>query len=169
VKLWVQGELSTTARDPVVTDALVSWVSGLKGAPFYAHLHLMSPHHPYDPPAPFDRFVPDRSHKPVTYYPKKSYFFFEQGAPLDQAALDDMVARYDGDILFVDGVFAEPDGAARHDGRARRHGGRARLGSWRGVLRPSQLGPRAVRVRRADARSADHPLSPRFPPGHGHR
>ena len=106
VKLWVQGELSTTARDPVVTDALVSWVSGLKGAPFYAHLHLMSPHHPYDPPAPFDRFVPDRSHKPVTYYPKKSYFFFEQGAPLDQAALDDMVARYDGDILFVDGVFA---------------------------------------------------------------
>jgi arylsulfatase A-like enzyme len=104
LKLWVQGELSTTARDPVVTDALVAWVRAQHGAPFYAHLHLMSPHHPYDPPPPFDRFVPDPTHPPVTGYPKKSYFFFEQGAPLDAAARADMVARYDGDILFVDGV-----------------------------------------------------------------
>lgn len=105
VKLWVQGELSTTARDPVVTDALVSWVEAQRGVPFYAHLHLMSPHHPYDPPPPFDRFVPDPAHPPVINYPKKSYFFFEQGTPLDPAARADMVARYDGDILFVDGVF----------------------------------------------------------------
>ncbi|HWP64996.1 MAG TPA: sulfatase, partial [Candidatus Limnocylindria bacterium] len=105
VKRWVQGELSTTARDPVVTDALLAWVGAQLGVPFYAHLHLMSPHHPYDPPAPFDRFVPDPTHPPVTYYPKKSYFFFEQGEALDARALADMVARYDGDILFVDGVF----------------------------------------------------------------
>jgi arylsulfatase A-like enzyme len=64
----------------------------------------MSPHHPYDPPAPFDRFVPDPARVPVTAYPKKSYFFFDEGAPLDPAALADMVARYDGDILFADDV-----------------------------------------------------------------
>jgi arylsulfatase A-like enzyme len=88
-----------------VTNALLAWVEAQHGARFYAHLHLMSPHHPYDPPPPFDKFVPDRAHKPVTYYPKKSYFFFEDGQALDAAARADMVARYDGDILFVDGVF----------------------------------------------------------------
>jgi arylsulfatase A-like enzyme len=105
VKMLVQGELTTTARDPVVTEALLGWVAERPGQPFYAHLHLMSPHHPYDPPAPYDRFVPDPAHEPVTYYPKKSYFFFEEGEPLDAAARADMIARYDGDILFVDGVF----------------------------------------------------------------
>jgi arylsulfatase A-like enzyme len=105
VKMLVQGELSTTARDPVVTQALLRWVEERRGERFFAHLHLMSPHHPYDPPPPFDRFVPDRARQPVTYYPKKSYFFFEEGEALDAGARADMVARYDGDILFVDGVF----------------------------------------------------------------
>jgi arylsulfatase A-like enzyme len=104
VKLLVQGEFSTTARDPVVTDAFLAWAAGSE-QPFYAHLHLMSPHHPYDPPPPFDRFVPDPTHPPVTYYPKKSYFFFEEGEAIDAAAWADMIARYDGDILFADSVF----------------------------------------------------------------
>jgi arylsulfatase A-like enzyme len=105
VKMLVQGELSTTARDPVVSDAFLEWVQGLDGARFYAHLHLMSPHHPYDPPPPYDRFVPDRTRKPVTYYPKKGIFFFEEGAVLSDADRADMLARYDGDVLFADHVF----------------------------------------------------------------
>jgi arylsulfatase A-like enzyme len=105
VKMLVQGELTTTARDVVVSDAFVRWIERHRGDRFYAHLHLMSPHHPYDPPPPFDRFVPDPKHEPVTYYPKKSFFFFEEGAALPEAARADMVARYDGDILFADDVF----------------------------------------------------------------
>jgi len=105
VKMLVQGELTTTSRDVVVSDAFVRWIEQHRGDRFYAHLHFMSPHHPYDPPPPFDRFVPDPTHKPVTYYPKKSFFFFEEGAELPDAARADMVARYDGDILFADGVF----------------------------------------------------------------
>jgi choline-sulfatase len=62
----------------------------------------MSPHHPYDPPPPFDRFVPDRTHAPVKNYPRKSYRFFQGGEPLDGAALADMIARYDGDVLYAD-------------------------------------------------------------------
>jgi len=104
VKSLVQHPPSTTARDLVLADELFRWLDQIDGQPFYAHLHLMSPHHPYDPPKPFDRFVPDPSHEPVTVYPRKSYFFFDEGAPLDAAALADMVARYDGDVAFVDDV-----------------------------------------------------------------
>jgi arylsulfatase A-like enzyme len=105
VKLLVQGELSTTARDEVVAAEAVRWLEQNRAGPFYMHIQLMSPHHPYDPPPPFDKFVPDRTLKPVTYYPKKSYLFFEHGDPLDDAQRRDMVARYDGDILFADTVF----------------------------------------------------------------
>src|SRR5262249_12779692 len=83
VKMLVQGELSTTARDEVVSAEALRWLQEKRQGPFYMHIQFMSPHHPYDPPPPYDKFVPDRSVKPVTYYPKKTYFFFEQGDPLD--------------------------------------------------------------------------------------
>ena len=107
VKMLVQGELSTTARDTALNREVVRWLDRHGDTPFFMHVHYMSPHHPYDPPPPFDRFVPDRTIEPVTYYPKKSYFFFEEGEELSDADRADMVARYDGDILFVDGVFEE--------------------------------------------------------------
>jgi arylsulfatase A-like enzyme len=105
VKLLVQGELSTTARDEVLTTEAGRWLDANHGRPFYMHVHYMSPHHPYDPPAPFDKWVPDKSAKPMTYYPKKSYFPFDEGQAIPDAQREDMIARYDGDILFVDTVF----------------------------------------------------------------
>jgi arylsulfatase A-like enzyme len=102
VKYRVLGELSTTARDVRVVDAALAWLAEPHDGPVFAYLHLMSPHHPYDPPAPFDRFVPDRSHPPVRNHPRKSYDPFERGEPLGAAALADMLARYDGDVLHAD-------------------------------------------------------------------
>jgi arylsulfatase A-like enzyme len=107
IKMAVQGELSTTARDDVTTSEAVKWLQTHHDKPFFLYMHYMSPHHPYDPPPPYDKFVPDRSIKPVTYYPKKSYFFFEHGDPLPQKQRDDMIARYDGDILFADHAFGD--------------------------------------------------------------
>jgi arylsulfatase A-like enzyme len=104
VKSRVQHTPSTTARDQVLLGHLIHWLDDVGNHPFFAHVQLMSPHHPYDPPPPFDRFVPKSGLAPVTTYPHKSYFFFDQGAPLAPAALADMVGRYDGDILFADGV-----------------------------------------------------------------
>lgn len=105
VKLLVQGELSTTARDEVLTTEASRWLDANHERPFYMHVHYMSPHHPYDPPPPFDKWVPDKSAKPMTYYPKKSYFPFDEGQAISDAQREDMIARYDGDILFADTVF----------------------------------------------------------------
>lgn len=107
VKRLVVRDLSTTARDTVLTAAALRWIGTPVREPFFLYLHYMSPHHPYDPPPPFDQFVPDRALKPVTNYPRKSYVFFETGAPLPPAELEDMVGRYDGDILFVDTALGE--------------------------------------------------------------
>jgi arylsulfatase A-like enzyme len=102
VKYAVLGELSTTDRDTKLVDEALHWL-GLHGrTSFFLYLHMMSPHHPYDPPPPFDRFVPDRTRRAVKNYPHKSYRFFEGGEALAPADLADMVARYDGDVLYAD-------------------------------------------------------------------
>ena len=102
IKYLVLGELSTTARDTRLVDDALAWLARRPPKPFFLYVHMMSPHHPYDPPPPFDRFVPDRAHAPVRNHPRKSYRFFEQGDPLPPAALADLVARYDGDVLYAD-------------------------------------------------------------------
>jgi arylsulfatase A-like enzyme len=106
VKYLVLGELSTTARDTRLVDAATAWLGAHGARPFFLYLHMMSPHHPYDPPPPFDRFVPDKAHAPVKNYPRKSYEFFDHGDPLSAAELADMVARYDGDVLHADTEIA---------------------------------------------------------------
>jgi arylsulfatase A-like enzyme len=102
VKYAVLGKLSTTARDTKLVDGALRWLRGNRDRRFFLYLHMMSPHHPYDPPPPFDRFVPDRGRAPVKNHPPKTYHFFAGGEPLASADLADMVARYDGDVLYAD-------------------------------------------------------------------
>jgi arylsulfatase A-like enzyme len=102
VKYLVLGELSTTARDTRIVDEAVRWLDAHGTERFFLYVHMMSPHHPYDPPPPFDRFVPDRGHRPVKNYPRKSYRFFERGDPLPPDDLADLVGRYDGDVRYAD-------------------------------------------------------------------
>jgi arylsulfatase A-like enzyme len=119
VKYLVLGELSTTARDVRLVDAAVAWLGAHGARPFFLYLHMMSPHHPYDPPKPFDRFVPDPQHAPVKNYPHKRYEFFAHGDPLPEPDLADMVARYDGDILHADTEIARLLAALDREGLAR--------------------------------------------------
>src|SRR5262245_18716299 len=105
VKRRVQGELSTTERDEVLYAEAARWLEANAARRFFLYMHMMSP---YNPPPPFDRaFVEHPETPPVTYYPKKSYYFGEKGEPLSPAKLADMVGRYDGDILFADTVVGK--------------------------------------------------------------
>src|SRR5262245_16801617 len=108
VKRRVQGELSTTERDEVVNAEAGRWLEQNRDRRFFLYLHMMSPHHPYNPPPPFDRaFVEHPVNPPVTYYPRKSWYFGQKGEPLAPDKLADMVGRYDGDILFADTVVGK--------------------------------------------------------------
>jgi len=66
----------------VLADAL-AWVEGVADAPFFLFVHLLDPHEPYDPPAPFD----------------ERFAAAPEGAANEHARSID---RYDGEIAYVD-------------------------------------------------------------------
>jgi arylsulfatase A-like enzyme len=75
-------ERSTSAD--VVLDRFAEWLPGLAEAqPFFLYMHLLDPHKPYDPPAPFDtRF-----------------------AAATNSRIDRVVSAYDGEIAYGDSQF----------------------------------------------------------------
>jgi arylsulfatase A-like enzyme len=108
VKRLVVGHIAPTERDTRLNAEAARWLARQGTQPFFLYLHYMSPHQPYTPPAPFDRtFVPDPKVAPVTVNPRKTYRLFEIGDPLPEERRQDLIARYDGAILFADHVLGE--------------------------------------------------------------
>ncbi len=59
------GEMEASAwtaerRGAETVDDLLGWLEDRDDTPFFAWLHLFDPHHPYDPPPPFDERFPDK-------------------------------------------------------------------------------------------------------------
>jgi arylsulfatase A-like enzyme len=97
--------LSNARRDELLTDAVIAWLQEQGEAPFFAYVHLIGPHDPYDPPAryaePFRAARADdlpRLKRP----PARVQSIFETAEPLDDAGLAGLVAQYDGAILYTD-------------------------------------------------------------------
>jgi arylsulfatase A-like enzyme len=108
IKRQIRGDLSTTARDAILGAEAIRWLGEHRDRPTFLYMHLMSPHHPYDPPPPFDRaFVTNPQTPPMIVYPRKGHFLYEHGDPLSAERLADMIGRYDGDILFGDTVVGK--------------------------------------------------------------
>jgi len=107
LKRCIQGSLSNAARDAELGAEAGRWLQRQQ-APAFAYVHFFSPHHAYEPPPPFDRtFVRTPLDPPVAMYPEKSWVFFERGAPLAEDRREDMIGRYDGEILWVDTVVGK--------------------------------------------------------------
>jgi arylsulfatase len=76
------GSMSTRAEN--VHSAVFEYLDTAPEAPLFLYIHTLDPHHPYDPPPPFDtRFV----------------------ASEDSTALEMTIARYDGEIAYNDREF----------------------------------------------------------------
>ena len=95
-------EPENTAR--LITLKAVEWIETNGGDPFFAYIHYIDPHAPYNPPKPYDRsFDPRYEGEPAsTPPPFNGLEPFEKAAPLPPDQLRNMVARYDGEILFCD-------------------------------------------------------------------
>jgi arylsulfatase A-like enzyme len=105
--LRVSGEPnpSNSRRDEILTDAVIDWVEGNTATPFFAYVHLIGPHDPYDPPdAAVDRFRDPEwgTTRARVKPPPRVYSIFETATPLDARARDMMVAQYNGAIAFAD-------------------------------------------------------------------
>lgn len=76
------------------------WIESRGDAPWFAFLHLMDPHAPYSPPAPFDTQF---AHTPLRDLPGgiPSVESLRAAEP-DRATRDLLIAAYDGEIAYVD-------------------------------------------------------------------
>jgi arylsulfatase A-like enzyme len=105
-------EATLTAGDGVVARALELLDERVDPSPFFLFLHLRDVHststmrvrgHPlYDSPPEFrDAFLPHPTVS-IDYTPREVW---EEGRPLSQEELGNLVARYDGGILYVDSIL----------------------------------------------------------------
>ena len=80
---------------PKVFHSLIEWLSQTHAQPFFGFLFCIDPHTPYDPPPPYDKlFDPQWQGKPVTGGIHGKY--------ISERQLQNMIARYDGEIALVD-------------------------------------------------------------------
>jgi arylsulfatase A-like enzyme len=97
--------LSNARRDELLTNTAIEWLDGRPAEPFFAYVHLIGPHDPYDPPARYADVFRDREEEGVPRLkrpPARVQSIFETAAPLDELRLASLVAQYDGAILYTD-------------------------------------------------------------------
>ncbi len=88
-----------------LNSALLEWIDLKPDAPFFAFVHYMDPHYPYAPPPPYDDlFDPDYTDPKVTEYPGRMTMMlpFAEGEPLPEPERQNMIAQYDGSIVYFD-------------------------------------------------------------------
>jgi arylsulfatase A-like enzyme len=99
---WVEQKAKRfQRRADEVTPRAINWLNNLGTRPFFLWVHYFDPHQPYQAPDPWG----------VRYDP------LYQGESLTQDDLEHMVARYDGEIAFMDNWIGHLFQALRETGR----------------------------------------------------
>ena len=91
------------------TDSVLRWLAEQAEAPFLLWVHYFDPHHPYEPPPPYDERFSDTA--------QIRTFLADRG--LHESEIPEMVRindMYDGEIAFTDSEVARLLGALRERG-----------------------------------------------------
>jgi len=103
-----RGETQTVSEKDSgwVNAELLKWLDGESDAPFFAYVHYMDPHTPYDPRPPFDTMFRDPGYTgpAIVEPPLKSRGMppFSTGEPLPEDQRRHLVDRYDEEIAGFD-------------------------------------------------------------------
>jgi arylsulfatase A-like enzyme len=93
-------------RAETITRRFWSWLDGIGNERFFAYLHYVDPHSPYAPGPPYDRhFMPEHITEPWTEGPGSWESLRTYGEKPD--GVDQLVALYDGEILYLDHWIGE--------------------------------------------------------------
>lgn len=86
------------------TDAFINWAAELPaGRPFFAYVHTIHPHNPYQAPAPFDGAFQPAGEGPEEDLSTEALLEYVYGQrALGDGTLQRMRDHYDGDILYND-------------------------------------------------------------------
>jgi arylsulfatase A-like enzyme len=90
------------------TDAALAWLEQVRGEPFFLVVHYFDAHLTYDPPAPYDTmFEPDAQGGIERGFGSADQVrqIADGTLPLTDRQKQSLVARYDGEIRFLDDQF----------------------------------------------------------------
>jgi arylsulfatase A-like enzyme/uncharacterized membrane protein HdeD (DUF308 family) len=99
------------SNDPhAMHSAFLSWLDEEPEREFFAYLHYMDPHAPYDPPAPYDTmydadYCGEAMVRPPVF--AETMLPFDEGNPLAEDAYCNLVAHYDGAITYLDDALRD--------------------------------------------------------------
>jgi arylsulfatase A-like enzyme len=104
VQTWDLPELGTetTVEEGQVLPLTLAWLKEHADEGFFAYLHLMRPHLPYDPPEPFfSQFTGGKARK---FRGKASFFrsMFDRRPP--DPIIQEVVDLYDGNLAYADSI-----------------------------------------------------------------
>ena len=102
------------------TDAALAWLDGVGSDPFFAVVHYFDPHLTYDPPAPYDsKFEPYCGPRIPPNFGSAAEVVRVRGGEieLDERLRRSLVARYDGELAFVDDQFGRLRRVMKQAGR----------------------------------------------------
>ena len=90
------------------TDAALDWVGQVADRPFFLLVHYFDAHLTYDPPAPFDSMYLDENLPaiPRGFGSARQVMELRNGSiPMTEEQQQALVARYDGELRFLDQEF----------------------------------------------------------------
>ncbi len=104
-EIWTdEAEKSETRRAHFIAKQVVDWLDTLGDdtRPIHLQVHIIPPHAPYDPPAPFDLFTDPDYDDPCDGYHRT--IFAIDGGSMEPSAecLDHVLALYDGNLRAAD-------------------------------------------------------------------
>ncbi|HXC51651.1 MAG TPA: sulfatase [Candidatus Limnocylindrales bacterium] len=93
-------------EDTYVASAAADFIRSNDGRPFFAWLHILAPHGPYDPPAAYDRFTRADYHGQIGRDQLTLGAVIRNQKPLTDEDRAQLYGLYDGEILFADAQIA---------------------------------------------------------------
>jgi arylsulfatase A-like enzyme len=107
VQKEVDGVVGNRKSDVIADEAFERWFEGRRhDRPFFAYLHLMSPHVPYDPSPESRKLVGAPPDAVVRHTPTRSDDCFSRGEAVSSERRQELIVLYDACIRDADGFVA---------------------------------------------------------------
>ena len=89
-------------RASEVNKKALAWIGRNKDRPFFAYVHYMDVHGPYNPPEAYASFFQSTGTRPMTKKEARRLAYLSVGRKKDNNDLNYYIDRYDGEIRYID-------------------------------------------------------------------
>jgi arylsulfatase A-like enzyme len=105
LRWWTETNPENWQRDALLAAAFTGWLAEAKDNPFFAYVHFIGPHTPYNPPEPYPSMFRDpawNGKEPPTVPPTRARSIFATAGTLDDLQRSMLISQYDAAIAYTD-------------------------------------------------------------------